>query len=62
MNVFTEEDMAKAHRTLISSKAAHIKKRQVMNSLFGDYRSKMAEEESKLKIGNLCSKLMFLLS
>lgn len=45
-----KEDMAKAHRTLTSSKAAHIKKRQVMNAMFGDYRAKMKEEESKIKI------------
>lgn len=44
------EDMAKAHRTLTSSKAQHIKKRQVMSSLFGDYRCKMAQEESKIKM------------
>lgn len=47
--------MAKSHRTLTSSKASHIKKRQLMNSLFGDYRAKMVEEESKMKTGNLCS-------
>lgn len=57
LDVFAEEGMAKAHRTLTSSKAPHIKKRQVMNSMFGDYRAKMAEEESKIKIGNLCGKL-----
>uniref|UniRef100_A0A0P4W4E0 Uncharacterized protein n=1 Tax=Scylla olivacea TaxID=85551 RepID=A0A0P4W4E0_SCYOL len=44
-----KEDMAKSHRTLTSSKASHVKKRQLMNSLFGDYRAKMAEEESKMK-------------
>ncbi|XP_045129909.1 UPF0488 protein CG14286-like isoform X1 [Portunus trituberculatus] len=44
-----KEDMAKSHRTLTSSKASHIKKRQLMNSLFGDYRAKMVEEESKMK-------------
>lgn len=44
-----KESMAKSHRTLTSSKASHIKKRQLMSSLFGDYRAKMAEEESKMK-------------
>lgn len=58
LNVFAEENMAKSHRTLTSSKASHIKKRQLMSSLFGDYRAKMAEEESKMKTGNICGELV----
>ncbi|KAK8732684.1 hypothetical protein OTU49_006878 [Cherax quadricarinatus] len=44
------DDMVKAHKTLTNSKAPLIKKRQIMNALFGDYRKKMAEEEKKFRI------------
>ncbi|XP_042231944.1 UPF0488 protein C8orf33 homolog isoform X1 [Homarus americanus] len=45
-----DENMQKSRKTLTSSKTPVIKKRQVMNALFGDYRKKMAEEEKKFKI------------
>lgn len=32
-----------------------VKKRQLMQSAFGDYRKKMAEEEKKLRAGNVCA-------
>lgn len=45
-----QEDLRRSLKTLTSTKATLIKKRQVMSSLFGDYRKKMAEEEKKYKI------------
>ncbi|KAK3865077.1 hypothetical protein Pcinc_029283 [Petrolisthes cinctipes] len=44
------EDLIKSYKTLISSKAPMVKKRQVMSALFGDYRSKMAKEKKEMKI------------
>lgn len=42
------QDAAHSLTILRSKKAPVIKKRQVMRSSFGDYRTKMAEEEKKL--------------
>ncbi|XP_071439725.1 UPF0488 protein CG14286 [Hetaerina americana] len=52
INPRTAEDNMKALNTLKSNKAPLIRKRQVMRSLFGDYRAKMAEEEKKLYKAN----------
>lgn len=48
---FTAQDGAHSLTILKSKNAPAIKKRQVMRSLFGDYRIKMAEEERKLSKG-----------
>jgi len=48
---FTAQDAAHSLTILRSKKAPVIKKRQVMRSSFGDYRTKMAEEEKKLNKG-----------
>ncbi|XP_046387954.1 UPF0488 protein CG14286 [Ischnura elegans] len=52
MNPRAVEDSMKALNTLKSNKAPLIKKRQIMRTLFGDYRAKMAEEEKKLYKAN----------
>ncbi|CAL4219660.1 unnamed protein product [Meganyctiphanes norvegica] len=44
------EDLAKSHKTLSSSKAAMVKKRQIMRSMFGDYRAKMGQDEKTFKM------------
>ncbi|XP_055843347.1 UPF0488 protein CG14286 [Episyrphus balteatus] len=44
------EDMSKSLKTLKSSTAPVVKKRQIMKASFGDYRSKMKEEEKKLAL------------
>ncbi|XP_061666572.1 UPF0488 protein C8orf33 homolog [Syngnathoides biaculeatus] len=41
------EDVSHALKTLRSSKAPLVKKRQVMRTMAGDYRKKMEEEKSK---------------
>ncbi|XP_023663825.1 UPF0488 protein C8orf33 homolog isoform X2 [Paramormyrops kingsleyae] len=41
------EESSRALKTLHSSKAPLVKKRQVMRSMFGDYRKKMADEKAK---------------
>eukprot|EP00124_Ichthyophonus_hoferi_P002228 Ihof_evm8s143 gene=Ihof_evmTU8s143 len=44
-----QQDAAdKALTTLMSNKASMIKKRQVMNRMFGDYRAKMVEEKKQM--------------
>ncbi|KAK7865664.1 hypothetical protein R5R35_006916 [Gryllus longicercus] len=43
------EDATKTLKTLQSSKAPLVKKRQVMSMQFGNYRSKMEEEDKKIK-------------
>ncbi|GLH08698.1 Inositol-1-monophosphatase [Gryllus bimaculatus] len=43
------EDATKTLKTLQSSKAPLVKKRQVMSVQFGNYRSKMEEEDKKIK-------------
>jgi hypothetical protein len=48
---FTAQDAARSLAILKSKNSAVIKKRQVMRSSFGDYRTKMAEEEKKLSKG-----------
>lgn len=45
------EDILKSYKVLAGQKAPLVKKRQLMRSLFGDYRKKMAEEEKKFKMG-----------
>lgn len=42
-----KEDASRALKTLRSSKAPLVKKRQVMRAMAGDYRKKMEEEKSK---------------
>ncbi|XP_042873038.1 UPF0488 protein C8orf33 homolog [Penaeus japonicus] len=44
------EELMRSHMTLSNNKASTVKKRQLMRSMFGDYRKKMAEEEKKFKI------------
>ncbi|XP_068231396.1 UPF0488 protein CG14286 [Palaemon carinicauda] len=44
------EDILKSYKILSGTKAPLIRKRQLMRSLFGDYRKKMADEEKKVKI------------
>ena len=41
------EEASRALKTLRSSKAPLVKKRQVMRSMFGDYRKKMEEDKAK---------------
>ncbi|XP_048870377.1 UPF0488 protein C8orf33 homolog [Brienomyrus brachyistius] len=41
------EEASRALKTLHSSKAPLVKKRQVMRAMFGDYRKKMADEKAK---------------
>jgi hypothetical protein len=48
---FIAQDAAHSLVILKSKNAPAIKKRQVMRSSFGDYRTKMAEEEKKLSKG-----------
>lgn len=45
----TEESM-KILKTLKNSKAPLVKKRQIMRQAFGDYRSKMKDEEKRFKL------------
>ncbi|XP_068614517.1 UPF0488 protein C8orf33 homolog [Brachionichthys hirsutus] len=42
-----KEEASRALKTLRSSKAPHVKKRQVMRAMTGDYRRKMEEEKGK---------------
>lgn len=42
-----EEEASHALKTLRSSKAPLVKKRQVMRAMTGDYRQKMEEENKK---------------
>ncbi|KAK6997410.1 hypothetical protein SK128_003434, partial [Halocaridina rubra] len=44
------EDILKSYKILAGRKAPFVKKRQLMRSMFGDYRKKMAEEEKKFKL------------
>lgn len=46
-----EDETLKTMKILESSKTPVIKKRQVMRNKFGDYRSKMSQEEKSYKIG-----------
>uniref|UniRef100_T1GFC1 Uncharacterized protein n=1 Tax=Megaselia scalaris TaxID=36166 RepID=T1GFC1_MEGSC len=46
------EDVHKNSRILKSSTAPLVKKRQLMKSLFGDYRAKMKDEEKKMGLGS----------
>jgi hypothetical protein len=48
---FTAKDAAQSLAILTNKNTPLIKKRQVMRSSFGDYRTKMAEEEKKLSKG-----------
>jgi hypothetical protein len=50
---FIAQDAAHSLTILRSKNAPVIKKRQVMRSSFGDYRTKMAEEEKKLNKGTV---------
>lgn len=45
------QDAEKTLRSLKSCNQPMVKKRQLMQSAFGDYRKKMAEEEKKLRAG-----------
>lgn len=47
-----QDDAAKNCRTLKSSTAQLVKKRQLMKLLFGDYRAKMKDEEKKLGLAS----------
>ncbi|XP_047486349.1 UPF0488 protein C8orf33 homolog [Penaeus chinensis] len=44
------EELMKSHLTLSNNKTPTVKKRQLMRSMFGDYRKKMADEEETFKI------------
>ncbi|ROT64705.1 hypothetical protein C7M84_017336 [Penaeus vannamei] len=44
------EELMKSHLTLSNNKTPTVKKRQLMRSMFGDYRKKMSDEEKKFKI------------
>ncbi|XP_055914320.1 UPF0488 protein CG14286 [Eupeodes corollae] len=46
------DEMMKNIKTLKSSTAPAVKKRQIMKASFGDYRSKMKEEEKKLALAS----------
>lgn len=50
---FTAQDAAHSLTVLRSKNAPIIKKRQVMRSSFGDYRTKMLEEEKKFNKGTV---------
>lgn len=43
----SEEEASRALKTLRSSKAPLVKKRQVMRAMTGDYRKKMEEEKKR---------------
>lgn len=45
------QDAEKTLRSLKSGSQPLVKKRQLMQAAFGDYRKKMAEEERKLRVG-----------
>lgn len=45
------QDSEKTLRSLKSNNQPMVKKRQLMQSTFGDYRKKMADEEKKLRAG-----------
>lgn len=45
------QDADKTLRSLKSNSQPMVKKRQLMQSAFGDYRKKMADEEKKLRVG-----------
>lgn len=51
------QDATKTLKILKSSNQSIIRKRQIMRTSFGDYRTKMAEEEKKLRLGLLISKV-----
>lgn len=46
---FLVQEHTKALNTLMNNNAPMVKKRQVMRLSFGDYRTKMVEEEKKAK-------------
>lgn len=48
---YAVQDAEKSLRSLKSGSQPMVKKRQLMQSAFGDYRKKMAEEEKKLRVG-----------
>lgn len=48
--IFLAEDTMKLINTLKSANQPLIKKRQIMRSAFGDYRTKMADEEKTLAL------------
>lgn len=45
------QDTEKTIRLLKSSSQPMVKKRQIMQTAFGDYRKKMLEEEKRLRLG-----------
>lgn len=51
-NIKQREDFMKIQKTLKSTTAPIVKKRQLMKASFGDYRSKMKEEEKKLALAS----------
>lgn len=51
------QDAEKTLRSLKNSNQPMVKKRQLMQSAFGDYRKKMAEEEKKLRAGKCHMKI-----
>lgn len=57
---FLDNDALKTLTTLRSSSQPTVKKRQLMRQTFGDYRSKMAEDEKTYSIGKFNKKNKFL--
>ena len=51
LNILLVINTAKALKTLQSKTAPVVKKRALMNTLFGDYRAKMAAEEEQISKG-----------
>lgn len=45
------QDTDKTIRLLKSSNQPMVKKRQIMQTAFGDYRKKMSDEEKRLRLG-----------
>lgn len=48
---FLVQDTEKTLKSLKSNSQPMVKKRQLMQLAFGDYRRKMADEEKKLRVG-----------
>ncbi|XP_055313404.1 UPF0488 protein CG14286 [Sitodiplosis mosellana] len=52
LNAKQAQDAEKTLKSLKSNSQPMVKKRQLMQLAFGDYRRKMADEEKKLRVGN----------
>ena len=56
--LFIVEEATRAWKILSNPQTALVRKRQIMNSMFGDYRAKMAQEEKQYSISMFYSYLL----